>query len=192
MKLYIAVAFLAVFLSDQCEGHESKLENWYTYWGVGAVNLSYPAELEIILDLFEDSPGVTRVAVSMDLLGFYWPIQDRYLLGGVVNVFRDLFEVDSEEFDITGTTYGLSLQYFPQRHVGQGFFIRSDVGPAFIAGDGPGGTATSEWGVGGLVGAGWSQPILSGTRLTFQINGSWRRVEGDTVGAINFTLGGLF
>ena len=168
MKLYIAVALLAVFLADQCEATESKLENWYTYWGVGAVNPSYPEELENILDLIENLPGVTRVAVSLDLLGFYWPIQDRYLLGGVVNVFNDRIEVDSEGLNLIGATYGLSLQYFPQRHIGQGFFIRSDVGPAFMAVTSDDRTVdeTSEWGVGGLVGAGWSQPITSGTRLT--------------------------
>lgn len=194
MKLYIAAVFLAVFLADQCESAESKLENWYTYWGIGAVSLSYPEELEEVLDLFEDFPGVTRITASLDLFGFYWPIQDRYLLGGVINTFVDRFEVDSEGLNITGATYGLSLLYFPQRHIGQGFFIRSDVGPALFLMTSDDSTVdeTSEWGVGGLVGAGWSQPITSGTRLTFQINSSLRRVEGDSVGAINFTLGGLF
>lgn len=51
---------------------------------------------------------------------------------------------------------------------------------------------TSDWGLGGLVGVGWSQPITSGTRLTFQVNGSLRQVEGDSWKAINLTLGGLF
>lgn len=194
MKLYIAAVFLAVFLANQCEGAESKLENWYTYWGIGAVNLSHPESLENLLDLLEELPGVTRVAVSLDILGFYWPIQDQYLLGGVINGFNDRIEVNSEGLNIIGATYGLSLHYFPQRHIGQGFFIRSDVGPAFMAVTSDDGTVdeTSKWGLGGLVGAGWSQPITSGTRLTFQINSSLRRVEGDSYGALNFTLGGLF
>lgn len=193
MKLYIAAVFLAVFLANQCEGAESKLENWYTYWGIGAVNLSYPEELEDVLNFLEDLPGVRRFAVSMDIFGFYWPIQDQYLLGGVINGFGDVIEANSEDFTVTGTIYGLSLYYFPQRHIGQGFFIRSDVGPAFMSYTSDSfGDETSELGLGGLVGAGWCQPITSGTRLTFQINGSLRRVEGDSYGALNFTLGGLF
>ena len=194
MKPYIVAIFLAVFFANQCEGAESKLENWYTYWGIGAVSPSYPEDLENFLDLLEDFPGVTRIAASLDLFGFYWPIKDRYLLGGVINTFVDRFEVDSEGLNIVGATYGLSLQYFPQRHVGQGFFIRSDVGPAVfrVTSDDNTVDETSEWGIGGLVGAGWSQPITSGTRLTFQINVAGRRVEGDSVGALNFTLGGLF
>ena len=194
MKLYIAAVFLAVFLADKCEGAESKLESWYTYWGIGAVSPSHPEELENVLDLLENLPGVTRSAVSLDFLGFYWPIKDRYLLGGVVNGFNDRIEIDSEGLNLIGVTYGLSLHYFPQRHIGQGFFIRSDVGPAFMAVSSDDDTVdeTSEWGLGGLVGAGWSQPITSGTRLTFQINGSLRRIEGDSWGALNFTLGGLF
>ena len=109
---YIVAIFLAVFFANQCEGAESKLENWYTYWGIGAVSPSYPEDLENLLDLLEDFPGVTRIAASLDLFGFYWPIKDRYLLGGVINTFIDRFEVDSEGLNIVGATYGLSLQYF--------------------------------------------------------------------------------
>ena len=193
-RMIFAASLLLFFVATQSESAESKLESWYTYWGIGAVSLSHPEELADVLDLLEDFPGVSRAAISMDLLGFYWPLQDRYLLGGVINGFGDRIEVDSEWLTITGVTYGLSLQYFPQRHIGQGFFIRSDVGPALMAVTSDDDTLdeTSDWGLGGLVGAGWSQPITSGTRLTFQVNGSLRQVEGDSWKAINFTLGGLF
>ena len=192
--MIFAALLLLFFVATQSESAESKLESWYTYWGIGAVSVSHPEELADLLDLLEDFPGVSRAAISMDLLGFYWPLQDRYLLGGVINGFGDRIEVDSDGLNITGVTYGLSLQYFPQRHIGQGFFIRSDVGPALMAVSSDDGTVeeTSDWGLGGLVGAGWSQPITSGTRLTFQVNGSLRQVEGDSWKAINFTLGGLF
>lgn len=193
-RMILAALLLLFFVAAQSESTESKLESWYTYWGIGAVSLSHPEELADVLDFLEALPGVSRAAISMDLLGFYWPIQDRYLLGGVINGFGDRIEVDSEGLNIMGITYGLSLHYFPQRHIGQGFFFRSDVGPAFMAVTSDDGTVdeTSEWGLGGLVGAGWSQPITSGTRLTFQVNGSLRQVEGDSWRALSFTLGGLF
>ena len=193
-RMIFAALLLLFFVATQSESAESKLESWYSYWGIGAVSVSHPEELADLLDLLEALPGVSRVAISMDLLGFYWPLQDRYLLGGVVNGFNDRIEVDSEGLNIIGVTYGLSLQYFPQRHIGQGFFFRSDVGPALIGVTSDDGTVDgrSEWGLGGLVGAGWSQPITSGTRLTFQVNGSLRQVEGDSWKALNFTLGGLF
>ena len=193
-KMIFAALLLLFFFAAQSESAESRLESWYTYWGIGAVSPSHPEELEDVLDFLEVLPGVTRTAISLDLLGFYWPIQDRYLLGGVINSFGDRIEVDSEGLNIIGVTYGLSLHYFPQRHIGQGFFIRSDVGPAFMAVTSDDGSVdeTSDWGLGGLVGAGWSQPITSGTRLTFQVNGSLRQVEGDSWGALSFTLGGLF
>ncbi len=194
MNRMALVALLPLFLAAQSESAESRLESWYTYWGIGAVSPSHPEELADVLDLLEALPGITRTTISLDLLGFYWPIQDRYLLGGVINSFGDRIEVDSEGLNIIGVTYGLSLHYFPQRHIGQGFFIRSDVGPAFMAVTSDDGTVeeTSDWGLGGLVGAGWSQPITSGTRLVFQVNGSLRQVEGDSFGALSFTLGGLF
>ena len=193
-RMIFAVLLLLFFAATQSESAESRLESWYTYWGIGAVSVSHPEELADLLDLLEDFPGVSRAAISMDLLGFYWPLQDRYLLGGVINGFNDRIEVDSEGLNIMGVTYGLSLQYFPQRHIGQGFFIRSDIGPALmgVTSDDDTVDETSDWGLGGLVGAGWSQPITSGTRLTFQVNGSLRQVEGDSWKAINFTLGGLF
>lgn len=193
-RLIFAALLLLFFMAVQSESAESRLESWYTYWGIGTVNPSYPEDVEDILDFLEILPGTTRTAISLDFLGFYWPIQDRYLLGGVINSFGDRIEVDSEGLNIIGVTYGLSLHYFPQRHIGQGFFIRSDVGPAFMAVTSDDGSVdeTSDWGLGGLVGVGWSQPITSGTRLTFQVNGSLRQVEGESSRALSFTLGGLF
>ena len=193
-RMIFAVLLLLFFVATQSESAESRLESWYTYWGIGAFSPSHPEEVADVLDFLEALPGVSRAAISLDLLGFYWPIQDRYLLGGVINSFNDRIEVDSEGLNIIGLTYGLSLHYFPQRHIGQGFFFRSDVGPALIAVTSDDDTVdeTSEWGLGGLVGAGWSQPITSGTRLTFQVNGSLRQVEGESWRALSFTLGGLF
>ena len=149
-RMIFAALLLLFFAATQSESAESKLESWYTYWGIGAVSVSHPEELADLLDLLEDFPGVSRAAISMDLLGFYWPLQDRYLLGGVINGFGDRIEVDSDGLNITGVTYGLSLQYFPQRHIGQGFFIRSDVGPALMAVSSDDGTVeeTSDWGLG--------------------------------------------
>lgn len=193
-RMILTALLLIFFMATQSESAESRLESWYTYWGIGAVSPSHPEGLADVLDLLEALPGITRTTISLDLLGFYWPLQDRYLLGGVINGFNDRLEVDSEGLNIIGVTYGLSLHYFPQRHIGQGFFLRSDVGPALMAVTSDDGTVdeTSEWGLGGLVGAGWSQPITSGTRLTFQVNGSLRQVEGDSWRALSFTLGGLF
>lgn len=193
-KMIFAALLLLFFFAAQSESAESRLESWYTYWGIGAVSPSHPKELADVLDFLEALPGITRTAISLDILGFYWPIKDRYLLGGVINGFNDRLEVDSEGLNIIGVTYGLSLYYFPQRHIGQGFFIRSDVGPAFMAVTSDNDTVdeTSDLGLGGLVGAGWSQPITSGTRLTFQVNGSLRQVEGESSRSLSFTLGGLF
>lgn len=101
-RMIFAALLLLFFVAAQSESAESKLESWYTYWGIGAVNISHPEELADILDLIEDFPGVSRTAISMDLLGFYWPLQDRYLLGGVINGFGDRIESDSEGLTING------------------------------------------------------------------------------------------
>ena len=76
---------------------------------------------------------------------------------------------------------------FLQNRIGQGPFVRVDVGPArAVVGNSDDFEATSDWGWGFLGGVGYGLLVTSGTRLLFQINYGLRRVEGDTI------LGGMW
>ena len=71
---------------------------------------------------------------------------------------------------------------FLQNRIGQGPFVRMDVGPALaVIESSDDFEATSNWGWGFLGGVGYGLPVTSGTRLLFQINYGLHRVGGDTI-----------
>ncbi|MDH3343158.1 MAG: hypothetical protein OEM07_05495, partial [Gammaproteobacteria bacterium] len=59
-------------------------EDWYTYWSFGFSSNSYSGGLDTLLDSLEAQPGVDRAEIAIDMLGFYWPIQDKTALGFVI------------------------------------------------------------------------------------------------------------
>lgn len=174
---------------------QNKLESWYTYWGLGYADPQYPDELENALEMIEDVDGSEHISVGLDLLGFYWPVGDRTLVGGILNAFGDRYEVNDVELQINGYTFSLSAMHYVTNIIGQGLFLRGEVGPTRFAVDFEGvgeDDATTDWGIGGLAGAGFAIPVSSGTRILLNVNYALRRVEGETVGTLGITVGGLF
>ena len=78
-----------VVLPNDSRGAQNKSEKWYTYWGLGDAEPTYPSEVGSLLDLMGALPGVDRTRMSMDLLGFYMPISGKMLAGVVVNATAD-------------------------------------------------------------------------------------------------------
>jgi len=190
------ICFAALCLLMSSHAHaQNKLESWYTYWGLGYVNPQYPDELENALNLVEDIPGSDHISVGLDLLGFYWPVGDRTIIGGILNAFGDRYEVNDITLQINGYTFSFSAMHYLTNLIGQGLFLRGEIGPTRFAVDFEGvqeEDVTSDWGIGGLVGAGFGIPVSSGTRILLNVNYAIRRVEGETVGALGITVGGLF
>lgn len=68
-------------------------------------------------------------SVGRDLLGFYWPVGDRTIIGGIVNAFGDRYEVNDIEMQINGYTFSFSAMHYVTNLIGQGLFVRGEVGP---------------------------------------------------------------
>ena len=141
----------------------------------------------------ERQPGVSHLSLCFDGFGFYLPRGRRTIMGFVINAWGDRYEVMNESMQLNGYLFSLSLMHLLNRKIGQGFFFRADAGAAkfSIVADGLG-NSTSDWGWGGLVGGGFGIPITPGTRILFNVNYSIRHVEGESVGALEFSIGGLF
>lgn len=170
------------------------IESWYTYWALGFADMDYTGELDDLLDLVRRNPEVDHLALDLDLLGFYFPIgNDRWLLGGIVNVGGDRYQVDDAWFQLNQVQYSVSTLYFINQQIGRGFFARGDFGLSrLVIADSDGGNEASESGWGILLGGGYSFPISPGTRLVLNANYARKRVEGDRYGKFSLSIGGLF
>ena len=173
---------------------KNRLESWYTYWGGGYTNITYPDEVDQQLNILADLPGVDHFSLGIDLLGLYWPQQDEQtLLGGVVNGFSDRYEFDGEWFEINSYTYSASIIHFIQNRIGDGVFVRSDIGFARHVIDASGiSSEASDWGIGVLFGGGVGLPVARGTRILLNVNYALKRIVGETTGNLGISIGGLF
>ena len=197
---FIPVAVIA--LSGPAHARDNQLESWYTYWGLGYVNNSYPGELQDVLDEIDDLPGgdVDHLALALDIFGFYWPRGDRTLVGGIVNGSVDTYEVslfgEDLEIDIYNYLYGMSAMHFLSHEIGQGPFVRVDLGLARHVVEaealGEEDEEATDWGTGILLGGGYGFPVTSGTRLLVNANFALRRVEGEQTSSLVLSLNGLF
>ena len=168
-------------------------ETWYTYWALGVSDNTLPADFETVFDIYE-SRGGTRTGIALDMFGFYWPMQDqRSTVGFVIATAADGIEARGDSFQLSQYTYGISSMHFFGNEVGDGLFIRGDVGPARaavqsdVAGD-----ATSSWGLGVLGGVGYGWSISGETRILFSVDYSVRRIEGESYKSGRLSVGGLW
>ena len=200
-----AVALLLAFVLYQpYQAHSNELETWYTCWGLGWSDVSYPPELEDAKNELAGLPGVSHLTIAIDAFGFYWPRGKSTLFGGIVNGNVDSYEVDelSGEFKLQmfNDLYALSAIHFLNHEIGRGMFVRGDLGlvrllvdlDANLLGSRIEESETSDWGTGIGIGAGYGIPVTNGTRVLINAYYSLRRVEGDGYQTIGLTMGGLF
>ena len=118
--LFTLTAVIA--LSHPSTARDNDLESWYTYWGLGYTNNTYPEELQNDLDELNDLSGVDHIALSLDMFGFYWPRGDRTLVGGIVNGSADVYEATEDlvdvEIGIYNNLYALSAMHFLTHEIG--------------------------------------------------------------------------
>ncbi len=181
-----------------------KLESWYTYWGLGYSSNIYTGDLEQQVGWSDDN----SFSMGFDFFGFYWPLQNQQtILGGVYNASTDRrSKSDSWEQWVSGQ-FSISAMHF-LTVIGEGPFLRADLGWGFLAGVDDNG---NEWaedeeksGPAALFGVGYGLPVgAGGTRILFNLNYALRpgidayddwneeEVKG-SVRVFSITVGGLF
>ncbi|MFC1589383.1 hypothetical protein ACFL3P_03830 [Pseudomonadota bacterium] len=171
-------------------------EDWYTYWSFGFSSNSYPGELDALLDIVEAQPGVDRAEIAIDMLGFYWPIEEKLILGFVISGTADAFTTPIGDMQINQYLYGASIMKFFGKETGDGFFLRGDLGfaKASITFDDAFGstTITSDTGTGILLGVGYGVPVSEESRILFSINVHNNDIEGEGYSAVSLNIGGLW
>lgn len=188
----------ALFFGGTVQAQEHRIESWYLYFGLGYANLSYPNDIKAVVDDLKSQSGVSQASVDFDLLGVYWPLRNHQtLLGLNVNGGGDRFELGSVSLQLNQVQFSFSSLHFLTRKIGQGLFVRGDVGLSVFNINVDTGTAlnlneSSETGLGLTVGGGYSFPVSSGTRIIINTNYSMKRIEGENFGKFNISVGGLF
>ena len=173
---------------------QAEVESWYSYWSIGIAEHTHPSELDAIFDAFELIPGVERTEIALDMLGFYWPLENKQtILGVVVSSSADNLSVGAAEVQLNQYLYGVSAMHFFGKEPGDGVFLRGDIGMSKIvvqATDSP--DLSSDNGTGYLVGAGYGFPVSNESRLIFGVSYSSNSIENDTFTSTHFTIGGLW
>ena len=171
-------------------------EDWYTYWSFGFSNNNYPGALESDLNTLEAQPGVDRAEIAIDMFGFYWPVKDKMNLGFVISGSTDAFDTPVGDMQINQYLYGASIMKFFGKEIGDGLFLRGDLGlaKASISTDTAYGTltSTSDTGLGFLLGVGYGIPVSEESRVLLSINFSNKDIEGDNWAVVTFNVGGLW
>ncbi len=173
-------------------------EDWYTLWGLGFSSVRYgDDQLQDAVDNLEDTSGVDRGTINLDLLGFYWPHADKKSMSGfIINSIGDTFTGPGGDMTISQALYAYSFHHFFGANIGDGWFLRGDIGLAKFSINVDTTTLnvndSSDWGWGVLGGGGYAFAIGTETRMLLGAYYSHRKADEDTAGTLNVTLGFLF
>ncbi len=180
---------LLIVIVPSAAQERNRFENWYTNWGIGYPFITYPDELSGI-----DDAGLDNASIMLDVLGFYWPISEQTILGGTVNAWGDRYAAGGEDLQINAYTFGFSAMHFLQNRVGDGVFLRGEIGPSRLVINGSvfSTNIESEWGLGVLIGGGFGIPVSSETRILLHLNYAVRRIEGEQYNNLGIAVSGLF
>ena len=189
MKIWITI-ILVIFSSQPC----ADMEDWYTYWSIGISENTYPKDVQDAFDQAESQPGVDRIEISIDMLGFYWPMSNhKTLVGGVISGTSDTLTNNGYELSLRQYLYAISVMHFPGKEIGEGVFLRGDFGfSKAVIDTNYIGDASSETGTGMLIGIGYGIPVSSESRILLSINYTSKEIESDNTSAIMFNIGGLW
>ncbi|WP_455198055.1 hypothetical protein, partial [Kaarinaea lacus] len=169
------------------------VENWYIYWALGFASHDYPSEIDNYIDSAESIPGVERSEFAIDMIGFYWPVVNNNTMAGfAISGSGDLLKDKYDDYiQYNQYLFGASGMRFFGKEIGDGFFVRGDVGLAslrtisnFQADE------SSDPGIGYLVGVGFGIAVSYDRRIMISVDFANNMIEGDNYKTTSFKIGG--
>lgn len=147
-------------------------ESWYTLWGLGFSKANYSGNLGDAYEKDGDTAGVDRSStINLDLVGFYKPLSGhKTMIGFIINTAGDSMEdTAGNKQSMSTALFGFSAHHFFGKNIGDGWFLRGDVGLAFSSIDFDFNSVkyddTSDVTIGTLLGGGYGFPLGYQTRL---------------------------
>lgn len=193
-KAGVIVTAAGLWLAGSLQTAAAEMESWYTYWSIGGANHSYEEPLESAVNAADDFPGVGRTETSIDMFGFYWPLaNERTAAGFVISGSADRLEDSFGHIQLNQYLYGGSVMHFFGDEVGDGLFLRGDLGFSKLVADSSwGDPVDSDTGSGILLGVGYGIPVTEGFRLLLSLTASNNNVEGHDYKTTAFKIGGMW
>ncbi len=183
-------------VKNQDEDVRNKDESWYFNIGLNFFVPSYGSDVDAALNQIKSNGGTTRVSLGLDI-AFYWPLADRQtILGPSLIGESDTYSINGYTLSLTQAMLAFSAQHYFGENVGDGFFVRGDVGPANfgVKAEYPSGAtlvnAQSATGIGFQAGGGYSFLLSNETRLGVGAYFAHYAAGGDV--ANNFLVSGNF
>ena len=88
MKNIVAITLLNLLLILPTAAF-AEVEEWYTYWAIGAADHNYGGDFDAAMDAVDSLPGIERTGTGLDMFGFYWPYDNNTMMGFVVSGSAD-------------------------------------------------------------------------------------------------------
>lgn len=118
----------------QKETEKNLLESWYGYTGVGYAHPFYSGQTQREFDNFIRLENPRRVSIGLDAFGFYLPFHnERTAVGGIINSTSYGYDITEGQYFLTKTYVAVSAMHFLQNQIGDGFFVRGDLGFSTLA-----------------------------------------------------------
>jgi len=174
----------------------SRNESWYIYASIGVAPIDYAPSINESLESFTGENGMNNLGVSLEAFGAYFPLGNKKtLLGGVLGLVYENYKtsgqfnetpitVISQWADLKFWQYSItaSAMHFFGQNIGDGYFIRGDLGISSCSGtlnvsyttnggdlQGENQDFSYNWGPSFLLGGGYSLPFSLSTRLMFSL-----------------------
>ncbi len=172
---------------------QEKLVSFYGYWAFGYAKISYDDASKYSNHPLKSLLANNTSAVYMDMFGFYWPIKDNIMLGGIINGVADEQTIYGNDIQINSSTISFSTLYYFSNNIDRGFFIRGDIGPSQV---GHGGifsfSEQSSWGIGALAGLGYGIYLSDKVSLIFSTSYSLNLINEKINTTFGLSIAGLF
>jgi len=176
------------------EKSKTDLESWYLRFSLGYAFPHYTGILGKDFNHLRDDDEVSHYSIPIDL-GIYWPIKDKLLLGVNHHELYEDFDLFAKNISITQGYYSLSSLYFLNKTIGEGVYLRGDIGLSkfcFTILSLNKTKGCTDFGVGAIGGSGYSYPISSQTRVNLDVNVSYTKSGNFTSRNLFFSAGFLW
>lgn len=173
--LVLAMIFTVQNVHAEDESSESsggnKDESWYWQFGFGGGTINYDNDTKKVLEDL-DLDGGTKINFN---LGFYWPLSGhRTMLGVATTAVNHANKKGDADISFMQSSLCFSMQHFLMSNIGDGLFLRGDLGFGRFTTTAESGSTTisdsSESGLAFLVGTGYSIPLSDETRLPIGVS----------------------